>query len=200
MLRAYSQGDEKMVALLRDYGGLPEATTAGLFRLTYLAKQMLAGETPYRLDGVGGVNLAEQLLWGAACGGDPGIVRMALERVDWPRGDTRWFAILEQPLRVWRYGSVGESWERSTYPVCFGLVLERCDPNMMGRFGLTMLHSVAGSRDHVTAEERVRFATLLLDAGAKPDVRDRLLDKTPREWAHQRGRTELEALFAARSS
>jgi hypothetical protein len=195
MFRAYSQGDEKMIALLRQYGGLPEATTAGLFRLTDLAWQMLAGETAYRLDGVGGDTLVEQLLWGAACGGDPEIVRMALERIDWPRGDSRWFTILEQPLRVWRYGSVSEAWDRSTYPVCFGLALERCDPNMMGRFGLTLLHSVAGSRDHVTADERVKFATLLLDAGAKLDVRDRLLEKTPFEWARQRGRTELEALF-----
>ena len=55
---------------------------------------MLAGEAPYRMDGVGGETVAEQLLWGAACGGDPEILRMALERVDWPRDDPRWFAVL----------------------------------------------------------------------------------------------------------
>ena len=54
-------------------------------------RKMLSGEAPYRMDGVGGETVAEQLLWGAACGGDPEIVRMALERVDWPRDDPRWF-------------------------------------------------------------------------------------------------------------
>jgi hypothetical protein len=39
---------------------------------------------------------------------------------------------------------------------------------------------------------------LLLDAGAKLDVSDRLLDQTPVEWARRHGRAELEALFAAR--
>ena len=98
MFSAYSEKDWKMLALLERYGGIANATTAGLFRQTGLARKMLAGEAPHRLDGVGGDTLAEQLLWGAACGGDPEIVRMALERVDWPRDDPRWFTMLEQPL------------------------------------------------------------------------------------------------------
>jgi ankyrin repeat protein len=200
MFRAFSQGDRKMIALLRKYGGAPEATTAGLLRLTSLARQMLAGEAAYRLDGVGGQTLPEQLLWGAACGGDPETVRMALELVDWPRNDPRWFEILEQPLRVWSFGSVSDSWDRSTYPVCFGLLLKRCDPNIAGRFGVTILHSVAGSRRHVTVAEQLEFARLLLDAGARLDIRDALFDKTALGWAEMRNREELVELYRSHVS
>src|SRR5690606_4220097 len=115
MFAAYSENDWRMVELLERYGGVPNATTAGLFRQADLAKRMLAGEAPYRLDGVGGDTLAEQLLWGAACGGDPEIVRLALAHVDWPRDDPRWFTILEQPLRTWTHGSGSDGWPRDTY-------------------------------------------------------------------------------------
>ncbi|MGH9762825.1 MAG: ankyrin repeat domain-containing protein, partial [Blastocatellia bacterium] len=192
MFQACGQRDWKMVELLSRYGGLPKATSAGLYRQTELAAKMLAGEAKYLLDGVGGDTLAEQLLWGASCGGDPEIVRVALERVDWPRDDPRWFEILEQPLRIWNHGSghwVSREWDRGTYLACFRLLLERCDPNIRGRmqdglqFGLTILHSVAASREHLRPEERVAFATALLDSGARVDIRDNLLKSTPLGWA-----------------
>ena len=206
VFQAYSQGDAEMVRLLESYGGVPRATTAGLYRQTELARRMLAGEAKYGMDGVGGDTLAEQLLWGSACGGDPAIVRMALERVDWPRDDRRWFHMLEQPLRIWTHGPVGAEWDRGTYLECFRLVLERADPNVVGRveeevpFGLTLLHTVTGAREHVTPDERVAFATMLLDAGARLDVRDRLLKSTPLGWACRWGRTELVRLFLARGA
>jgi hypothetical protein len=193
-----------MVDLFTRYGGAPEASSAGLYRQTELARKMLAGEATYRLEGHDQEPLAEQLLWGAACGGDPEIVRMALERVDWPRDDPRWFRMLEQPLRIWNHGSIGANWDRTTYLTCFRLVLERADPNMRGRlddhFGLTILHSVAGSREHVTPGERVAFATMLLDAGARLDVRDDLLKSTPLGWACRWGREELVTLFLQRGA
>jgi ankyrin repeat protein len=134
---------------------------------------------------------------------------MALERVDWPRDDRRWFNILEQPLRIWNHGSghwANPEWDRGTYLECFRLVLDRCDPNIRGReqddgeFGLTILHSVAGSREHVTAEERVAFATMLLDAGARIDARDNLLKSTPLGWACRWGQIELVELFLERGA
>jgi hypothetical protein len=167
---------------------------------------MLAGDAAYRLDGVGGDTLVEQLLWGAACGGDPEITRMAIECVDWPRDDPRWFEVLEQPLRIWTHGSGSLDWDRGTYLTCFRLLLERCDPNIRGRvqdcghFGLTILHSVAGSREHVTARERLAFATMLLDAGARLDVRDNLLKSTPLGWACRWGRSELVKLLLERGA
>jgi ankyrin repeat protein len=198
---AYGEGDTKMVKLLEQYGGTTTAGTAALFRQTRLARKMLAGEAPYRLER--DATLAEELLWGAACGGDPEIVRMALEGVDWPRQDPRWFEMLEQPLRFWAHGSVAMGWERTTYLKCFRLLLGRCDPNIRGRnpqLGLTILHSIAGSREHLTADDRVGFATAALDAGARLDLRDALLNSTPLGWACRWGRLELVKLFLERGA
>lgn len=201
---AYSRRDWKMVELLERYGGVACATTAGLYRQTELAKQMLAGEARYRLERGG--TLAEEMLWGAACGGDSEIVALALQQVDWPRDDPRWFEMMEQPLRLWRHGPPIENWDRGPHLTCFRMILERCDPNMRGRvdssepFGLTILHSVAGSREHVTADERVAFATMLLDAGARLDIRDYILKSTPLGWACRWSRTELVRLFLDRGA
>ena len=202
---AYSEGDQEMIALLERYGGVPAATTAGLFRQTELARRMLAGEAPCRIDGAAGESLGEQLLWGGACGGDPEIVRMALEHVDWPPDDPRWFTMLEQPLRTWTHGAVGESWDKSTYLTCFRLLLERCDPNLRGRptdggqFGLTTLHHIV-ARGDMTPEERVAFATAILDCGARLDMRDHLLKSTPLGWACRWGQLPLVKLFLDRGA
>jgi len=185
LYQAYGQRDWKMVRLLEQHGGVPDATLAGLYRQTELAKRLAAE---------GGRPLGEELLWAAACGGDPEIVRLALAMVDWPPGDARWFRILEQPLRIWNHGSghwANPEWDRGTYLTCFRSILERGDPNVRGRFGITILHSVAGARGHVTADERVQFATALLDAGARWDVRDSLLHSTSLGWACRWGRIEL---------
>lgn len=87
-----------------------------------------------------------------------------------------------------------------TYITCFRLVLERYDANIRGRFGLTILHSVAGSREHMTAEERVAFATALLGSGAPTDARDDLLKSTPLGWACRWGRVELVKLLLERGA
>jgi ankyrin repeat protein len=100
-------------------------------------------------------------------------------------------------LRIWN----GDKFDRGTYLTCFRLILQHCDPNLRGRttdsggFGLTIFHSISGSRDHVTAEERVGFATVLLDAGARTDMRDNLLKSTPLGWACRWGRIELVKLL-----
>ena len=206
--QAYGRRDNAMVALLERYGGRLDAGAVGSYRLTDRARQMLADAAGAPLDDAG-QTFSEQLLWGGACGGDPEIVRMALEHVDWPRDDGRWFSILEQPLRFWNHGSgfwANNEWDRSTYLTCFRLVLERCDANIRGRlndghpFGLTILHSVGGSREHVTADERVAFATMLLDAGARLDVRDHVLESTPLGWACRWGRVELVELYLERGA
>jgi len=200
--QAYGQRDRQMIELLERYGARIDAPTAAVYRQTALAKRLFneTGDQP---------EVAEHVLWSAACGGDTEIVRLALARTDWPRTDPRWFNILEQPLRIWNHGSghwTDEALDRSTYVECFRLVLARADPNIRGRvqdcgmFGLTMLHSVAGSRDHVTAAERVKFARLLLDAGAGLDIRDHILASTPLGWACRWGRAELVALLLDRGA
>ena len=202
---AYGRRDWKMIELLKRYGGAPGAITIGLQRQTELASQVLSGEADGRIsDGMfAGRTTAEQLLWGAACGGSSEIVRMALERVDWPRHDPRWYAILEQPLRIWNHMDghwANPTFDRDEYLTCFHLVLERSDANIRGRFGRTILHDVAAFRDHMKPEEAVAFATMLLDAGARLDVRDDLLRSTPLGWACRWGRIELVKLLLERGA
>jgi len=201
----HGQRERSMIDLLQRHGGVVTPAMAGLYRETELARRMLTDAADARADRDlhAGETPAEQMLWGAACGGDPEIVRMALERVDWPRGDPRWYRMLEQPVRIWNHGPwpwAHDDWDRGTYVTCFRLVLERCDANVRGRFGLTMMHDVAASREYVTAGESVGFSTLLLDAGARLDVRDNLLLSTPLGWACRWGRIELVRLLLARGA
>ena len=46
-------------------------------------------------------------------------------------------------------------------------------------------------REHVTEQEAVAFASALLDAGARTDVRDDILKSTPLGWACRWGRAEV---------
>jgi ankyrin repeat protein len=186
IMQAHARGDRRMVELLERHGAVVDAATAGAFGLIDRARVLLAGpqEDPPR------ASIAAQLLLEAAGGGHVEIVRLALERIDWPRDDARWFGVLEQPPR------------RAAGVECFRLVLPRCDPNVRGRgpFGLTILHRVAGSPVRVPAEMTVEFATMLLDAGARLDVRDYLLESTPLGWACRWQRPELVKLFLERGA
>ena len=88
------------------------------------------------------------------------IVRMALERIDWPRDDPRWFWMLWRPLP--KHRDLNEA-EQADSRATFRLILERCDPNLRApESGQTMLHEVI-ARDHGVG---VSLATMLLDAGA----------------------------------
>jgi ankyrin repeat protein len=51
-----------------------------------------------------------------------------------------------------------------------------------------------------TPQEQLPFAAMLLDAGARLDVRDDLLRSTPLGWACRWGRLELAKLLLARGS
>jgi ankyrin repeat protein len=52
----------------------------------------------------------------------------------------------------------------------------------------------------LTPEERVAFATMLLDAGARLDIRDDLLESTPLGWACRWGWIELVKLLLSRGA
>jgi ankyrin repeat protein len=203
---AYGQSDEKMIELLERFGGRSNASMAGLYRRPALARKLLAewGDTKRPDDGFGSGTVVEQLASAAARGGDPEILQMAIERIDWPSEDQRWLGLLRGPLELWNHGPWPWShheWDRSTYLTCFRSILERCGPpNGRLRFGMTILHEVAASLEHVTAEERVAFATMLLDAGARMDLRDDLLKSTPLGWACRWGREELARLFLSRGA
>jgi len=204
---AYSHRQWEMVELLQRHGGVVGADTIGSYRQTELARQLLANEAVAQSPsgtGAPASSVAAELLEFGASGGDPEIVRMALERVDWPRDDPRWFWILGSPLSFWNHipwlYAGNPKLDRNTYITCFRLILERCDPNMRERFNRTMLHDVASMGDHVTEAEAVPFAEALLDAGARMDVRDDLLKSTPLGWACRWGRVEVVKLLLERGA
>jgi ankyrin repeat protein len=191
---AYSHKQWDMVDLLRRHGGVITADIAANYRQTDLAREMLEGKgtSPDK-------PVAEELLRFGANGGDPEIVRMALERIDWPRDDPRWFRILTEPLSFWHHipwlYAGNKEFDRGTYLDCFRLILDRCGPNCIGGFGRTALHEVAAIRDHVTDQEAAAFAAALLEAGAKTEARDEILRSTPLGWACRWGRADVVRLL-----
>ncbi len=193
---AFSHKQWEMVELLRRHGGIVTADTAAIYRQTELVRQMLAADPR--------TELAEEMLRFAASGGDVEIVRMALERIDWPRDDARWFRILTEPLYFWHFipwlYAGNRELDRATYLPCFRLILERCDANVAGSFGRKALHEVGAMRDHVTQEESAAFAAALLDAGARMDVRDDILKSTPLGWACRWGRTGVARVLLERGA
>jgi ankyrin repeat protein len=186
---AFSHQQWAMVDLLRLHGGVVTADTAAIYRQTDLARQMLEN----------GTAAAEELLRFGASGGDPEIVRMSLQRIDWPRDDPRWFGPLTEPHYFWHHipwlYAGNRAFDRSTYLACFRLILERCDPNLTGSLGRTALHEVAAMRAHVTEDEAAAFARALLDAGAAVNVRDDILKSTPLGWACRWGRVAVAKLL-----
>jgi ankyrin repeat protein len=204
---AYSHKQWEMVELLRRRGGVVSADTAAIYRQTELARQMLADEAGGVLpEGIvsPGKPVAEELLHFGASGGDPETVRMALERIDWPRDDPRWFRALTKPLNFWHHipwlYAGNHELDRRTYLPCFRLILERCDPNLIGSFGRTALHEVAAMPDHITEEEAAGFARTLLDAGARTGARDEILKSTPLGWACRWGRAGVANVMLERGA
>ena len=199
---AYARGDTRMVALLEAHGGVPAAETIGEFGSVDLARRVLDGVARPRGDG-DDEKTAEQMLSGAARQGRPEIVRLALDRLGWPRDDPRWFTMLEQTLR--HESGPGEPGDDHPHLSGFRLLLGRCDPNVRGRptdcqqFGLTTLHNFV-ARGELATEERVAFAKAILDSGARLDLRDNMLKSTPLGWACRWRRMALVELFLERGA
>jgi len=204
MFEAYAHNDREMIALLERHGGFADALVIGSFGLLDLARQMLADEAAGRLrprSTPEGIPVAARLLSCAADGGHVDVVRLALEHLDWPPNDERWHWNLMRPL-----GARPEN-DRDRFLTCFELMVERAGPNAPGPYGRTILHDVCGGWPHTTAADEPlrlatipRFATILLDAGARLDIRDDLLKSTPLGWACRWGRVDLVRLFLRRGA
>jgi ankyrin repeat protein len=197
MFEAYKRRDAPMIALLERYGGRLTPTSVGILGLTGEAARMLEEDAARRTADAGATamsTVAEDLLWGAIESPAPEIVRLALAHIDWRRDDPRWHRLLENGLYL-----NAES-NRPLHFEGFRLTLERCDPNVRSTLGTTVLHDIAASRGGLTASDRVAYATLVLDAGARLDVRDTLLESTPLGWACRWGRIELVRLLLGRGA
>jgi hypothetical protein len=111
------------------------------------------------------------------------------EHIDWPADDPRWFWTLFRPMHNDPHKTV-ECCE------CFRLILARCGPHYRDAdYRQTMLHEVVAHGD----KSGVALATMLLDAGARVDVRDDVLKSTPLRCVPV-GRIEIVRLFLARGA
>jgi ankyrin repeat protein len=194
---ACRRGDDRMVALLEAHGGrLTPVSIAALGLVDQAARLLaaIAGGTPTPPVPGAGRDVVWDLLWGAIESPSPEIVELALRVVGWSRDDPRWHGILENGLYL------GPGSDRARHLLAFRLVLERSDPSVRSRRGTTLLHEVAASRGGLTGDDRLAYATLLLDRGARLDVRDDLLESTPLGWACRWGRIELVDLLLARGA
>lgn len=195
---AYNNRDDRMKGLLFRYGGYLDHTTAGLEAETSAAAVALHNDP----------SIAEKLLWSAGCGGDPNIVGMCLRQLDWDPDDSRWFSLLEQPLRLWRTNPHRKfrDFDRTVYPEIFRMILDHgVSPNLVGRFGYRLAHHLAAcgvvwGEPIMTEPERIAFATILLDHDADLDVIDDLLQSTPLGWAVRWGKYGLAQLYLERGA
>jgi ankyrin repeat protein len=140
--------------------------------------------------------LASELAWSAADHGCPEILELALPRLTWPRSDPKWNWIMIQPIR-----GVGTNHpDHEGHFRCMELLLRHgVDPNV-ARFGQTLLHFSAARHGSANGVERARFGAMLLDHGARLDLRDDILMSTPLGWACRWGRKELVELLIARGA
>jgi ankyrin repeat protein len=196
---AYLDKNTAMIELLESRGGHLNAAEAGYAGQTEIARKMLAGELEPHAEEAqyGGTSMLDQLLATGANSGTPEIVRMALERIDWPRGDARWYWPLSNTLPP------NERWSddvRDRYHACFRLILDHSGPNLRSDQGQTILHDVIARDFGDGPGEGVIMATMLLDAGARTDVRDHLLKSTPLGWACRWGRRQIAKLLLERGA
>ena len=154
-----------------------------------------AAEARRLLDADPSEEIAQELCWAAACHGSTSVVRLALPRLAWAANDPRWHWILIQPIR----GIDPDGRDHAGFFQSMELLLERADPNVISRFNQTVLH-FAAARQNMNEAERVRFVALLLDRGARVDVRDELLRSTALGWACRWGRREMVELLLARGA
>ena len=190
---AYQRNDEALKRLLLERGARPQPYMVAEAHDVAEARRIL--ETDAREE------VAEELCWSAAVNGCPAIVELALPRLNWPSRDPRWHWILIQPIRGLGDNS-GLMPAASTEDRlrCLALLLQHgVDPNV-SRLGQTVLHFTAARNEVENEADRTRFAAMLLDGGAKLNLRDDLLKSTPLGWACRWGRKELVELLIARDA
>jgi ankyrin repeat protein len=140
--------------------------------------------------------LASELVWSAADSGCPAIVEMALKNLTWPSNDQRWHWVIIQPIR-----GVGTNHpDHEGHFRCMDVLLRHGVDANVSRYGQTVLHFAAARRGDISGAERARFAAMLIDHGARLDVRDDMLKSTPLGWACRWGRKELVELLIARGA
>ncbi len=139
--------------------------------------------------------LASELAWSAADHGWAAIFELALPRLNWPANDPKWHWILIQPIR----GAGDKTNNDGSFRCMAALLRHGVDPNV-SRFGQTSLHFAAAHHGGLSEEDRARFAAMLIDYGAKLDMRDDVLKSTPLGSACRWRREKLAELLISRGA
>ena len=188
LLNAWANGHDAVKQLLLERGATVKPYMLTEFHDVAGAKRLLA-EDP-------GEKVASELAWSAADHGCPEIVEMALSHLDWPASSPQWHWVLIQPVR----GAHANPAENDGHFKSMAALLKHgIDPNVT-RYGQTVLHFTAAHHGQLADEDRARFASMLLDAGARMDLRDDLLKSTPLGWACRWGRFALAKLLLHRGA
>lgn len=185
---AWNHKDDCVKRLLLERGAKPQAYMVAEAHDIDEARRLLAMDPKEEV--------AHELLWSAADHGCPAIVELALPHIQWPADDSRWHWVLIQPIR----GASSTSSENEGYFKSLAALLDYgIDPNVE-RFGQTALHFLAARHGDLSEADRARFASLLLDHGARVDMRDDLLRSTSLGWACRWGRRSLARLLIERGA
>jgi ankyrin repeat protein len=185
---AWGHQDDSVKRLLLERGATRQPYMVAEMRDIAEAKKLLA-ERPSE-------NLASELAWSAADHGCPEIVDLAIPHLDWPAQDPRWHWVLIQPIR----GAGANSSQNDGHFRSMEILLRHgVDPNV-SRFNQTPLHYAAARHGELSGEDRARFAAMLIDHGARLNLRDDLLQSTPLGWACRWGRRELVELLIHRGA
>ena len=162
----------------------------------YMAAEFHDVEEARRLLAAGDEGVASELAWSAADGGCPEIVELALPHLTWPKDDSRWHWVIIQPMR----GAGADSAANEGHFASLAAILRYgVSPNVR-RFGATPLHFTAAHHGRVPDGDRARFAAMLLDHGARLDLRDDVLHSTPLGWACRWGRRRMAETLIARGA
>lgn len=185
---AWNHKDDSVKRLLLERGAKPQPYMVAEMHDVDEAKRLLATDPTEEL--------ASELAWSAADHGCAAIIELALPHLKWPANDPRWHWVLIQPIR----GAGSNSSENEGHFKSMAVLLKHgIDPNL-SRFGQTILHFDAARHSGLSDSDRARFAAMLLNHGARLDLRDDLLQSTPLGWACRWGHIELAKLLIERGA
>ena len=185
---AWGHKDGLLKKLLLDRGAKPQPYMVAEAHDVAGAARLLASDPSEEM--------ARELAWSSADHGCPAILELALPLLPWPLNHPQWHWVIIQPIR----GATADRADNEGHFACMAALLKHgVDPNV-ARYGQTALHFAAAYRGSVSDADRARFAALLLDAGARLDLRDDLLKSTPLGWACRWGRIKLVETLIARGA
>jgi ankyrin repeat protein len=185
LLNAWSHEDESVKRLLLERGAKAHPYM--------VAKAQDIAEAKHLLGSALSEEVANELAWAAGDFGFPEIVKLALPHLTWPKDDPQWHWVLIQPTR-------GAGADADPFLACLRAILDYGVSPNVARLGHTTLHYAASRHSSLLDADRARFASLLIDYGARLDLRDDLLLSTPLGWACRWGHLEMARTLIARGA